>query len=96
MVLWNRQANQWSSMKIRKIRDSKQIAMQFNRFFVEELEQQVNAEQQLNFSKHQSIIQYSPFSLQQSNEANVLEAIHSVNNSYSKDPFRINSVFFIK
>jgi len=70
----------------RLIRDSKQIALELNTFFVssvEELVQQLNAEQQLKFCKHQSIIQYSPFSLQQINEAKVLEAANSVNNSYT-------------
>lgn len=80
----------------RQIRDSKQIALEFNTFFVssvEELVQQVNAEQQIKFTKHQSINHYSSFSLQQTNEAKVLEAINSVNNSYSKDLFHINTVF---
>lgn len=53
--------------------------------------QQVNVEQQLKFTK-QSTNQYSSFSLQLTNEVKVLEAIDSVNNSYSKDLFHINTV----
>lgn len=80
----------------KQIRDSQQIALEFNTFFVssvEELVQQVNVEQQLKFTKHQSLNQYSLFSLLRTNEAKVLEAINSVNNSYSKDLFHINTAF---